>query len=117
MHVNWSLLRKPWQTCVTSAGHVKDFIRIVLVFVACIRPVVFNTVWHESLGHTSAKRTTAIEREERKKQEKRDQKDKEMEEERNRLFYNVKYTLGIKQTVMSLFIEDLVHLLILVFSC
>ncbi|XP_049831961.1 nucleosome-remodeling factor subunit NURF301 isoform X2 [Schistocerca gregaria] len=100
MHPNWPLLRKPWITAVSACVNARDFARALIVLQACIKPVVFTSVWHEALGHVKLQRMTASEREERKRQEKKDKKDKEEEEERNRLTYNfVKYTLGLKHQV------------------
>lgn len=100
MHPNWPLLRKPWITAVSACINPRDFARALIVLQACIKPVVFANVWHESLGHVKLHRLTAAEREERKRQEKRDKKEKEEEEERNKLTYNfVKYTLGLKHQV------------------
>lgn len=99
MHPNWHLLRKPWLTAVGACVNPKDFARALIVLQACIKPVVFATVWHEQLGHIKLYRVTANEREERKKQEKREKKEKEEEEERNRCFNHIKYTLGLKHQV------------------
>lgn len=99
MHPNWNLLRKPWLTAVGACMHPKDFARALIVLQACIKPVVFASVWHDQLGHIKLQRVTASEREERKKQEKREKKEKEEEEERNRCFNHVKYTLGLKHQV------------------
>lgn len=102
MHVNWPLLRKTWITCVQSCIQPKDFGKALVVLQACIKPVVFASVWHEQLGHVRLHRVTAVEREERKKIEKREKKEKEDEEERNRLAINfVKYTLGLKHSVQK----------------
>ncbi|XP_074033791.1 nucleosome-remodeling factor subunit NURF301 E(bx) isoform X2 [Leptinotarsa decemlineata] len=98
MHPNWHLLRKHWLTIVGSCQQPKDFARVLVVLQACIKPVVFATVWHEQLGHTRLSRITATEREERKKIEKREKKEREEEEERNRMIVSgyVKYTMSFK---------------------
>lgn len=98
MHPNWQLLRKPWLTIVTGCQKPKDFARALVVLQACIKPVVFATVWHEQLGHIKLGRITATEREERKKIEKREKKEREEEEERNRMIITgyVKYTMSFK---------------------
>ncbi|EEB14731.1 fetal alzheimer antigen, falz, putative [Pediculus humanus corporis] len=102
LHVNWPLLRKTWIACVQSCIQPKDFGKALVVLQACIKPVVYASVWHEQLGHVRLHRVTAIEREERKKIEKREKKEKEDEEERNRLAINfVKYTLGLKHSVQK----------------
>ncbi|XP_039292245.1 nucleosome-remodeling factor subunit NURF301 isoform X2 [Nilaparvata lugens] len=100
MHVNWPQLRKPWIAAVGSCIQAKDFTRAIIVLQACIKPVVYATVWHEILGHIKLQRITSAEREDRKRIEKKEKKEKEDEEERNRLTYNfVKYTLGLKHQV------------------
>lgn len=100
MHPNWPLLRKPWVSAVGACINARDFARALIVLQACIKPVVFASVWHEHLGHVKLYRVTAIEREERKKIDKREKKEKDEEEERNRVTCNfVKYTLGLKHQV------------------
>lgn len=100
MHTNWPLLRKPWTTAVGACVNPRDFARALIVLQACIKSVVFASVWHDQLGHVKLQRVTALEREEKKRQDKKDKKEKEDEEERNRLTYNfVKYTLGLKHQV------------------
>lgn len=99
MHTNWPLLRKPWTTAVSSCVNPRDFARTLIVLQACIKSVVFASVWHDQLGHVKLQRVTALEREEKKRQDKKEKKEKEDEEERNRLFNFVKYTLGLKHQV------------------
>ncbi|XP_076233089.1 nucleosome-remodeling factor subunit NURF301 E(bx) isoform X2 [Calliopsis andreniformis] len=99
MHTNWPLLRKPWTTAVGACVNPRDFARALIVLQACIKSVVFASVWHDQLGHVKLQRVTALEREEKKRQDKKDKKEKEDEEERNRLFNFVKYTLGLKHQV------------------
>lgn len=50
MHINWSVLRKPWLNQVNSCSTPKDFARVMVVLMSCIKPVVYATVWHEQLG-------------------------------------------------------------------
>ncbi|CAL7947538.1 unnamed protein product [Xylocopa violacea] len=99
MHTNWHLLRKPWATAVGACIFPRDFARALIVLQACIKSVVFASVWHDQLGHVKLQRVTALEREEKKRQDKKDKKEREDEEERNRLFNFVKYTLGLKHQV------------------
>lgn len=102
MHVNWPLIRKTWLAMLHASNTPREFARVLVVFQACVRPVVFASVWHEQLGHIRLQRLTASEREERKKVEKREKKEKEDEEERNRLSANfIKYTLGLKHSVQK----------------
>lgn len=126
MHINWSVLRKPWLNQVHSCSSPKDFARVIVVLMSCIKPVVYSSVWHEQLGnylifvislymqffiffflydivlgHVKLYRITHAEREEKKKTDKKDKKDKDAEEEeRNKLtIHFVKYTLGLKHQV------------------
>lgn len=122
MHVNWSQLRKLWITAVNACNTPRDFARAMIALHACIKPVVFASVWHEQLGktitleidnqlgcslsnvgfsgHTKLLRITAAEREEKKRTDKKEKKDMAEEEERHRMTYNfVKYTLGLKHQV------------------
>lgn len=99
MHTNWPLLRKPWTSAVGACVNPRDFARALIVLQACIKSVVFASVWHDQLGHVKLQRVTALEREEKKRQDKKEKKEKEDEEERNRLFNFVKYTLGLKHQV------------------
>jgi len=50
MHINWSMLRKPWLNQVNSCSTPKDFARVMVVLMSCIKPVVYAPVWHEQLG-------------------------------------------------------------------
>ncbi|VVC31946.1 Hypothetical protein CINCED_3A007015 [Cinara cedri] len=101
MHISWPMLRKPWLNQVNSCSTPKDFARVMVVLMSCIKPVVYAPVWHEQLGHVKMYRITHAEREEKKKTDKKDKKDKDAEEEeRNKLtIHFVKYTLGLKHQV------------------
>ncbi|KAK4328159.1 hypothetical protein Pmani_001432 [Petrolisthes manimaculis] len=99
-HPHWVHVRKIWNSAVLGATEARHFSRLLLLLVACIKPVVFNGVWHDSLGHVRFNRVTAMEREEKKKQEKRDKKEGEPEEPRPVTI--VKYTLGLKHQVWKL---------------
>jgi nucleosome-remodeling factor subunit BPTF len=50
LHPNWPLLRKQWLSSVTTCVNPKDFARALIVLQVCLKPVVFASVWHESLG-------------------------------------------------------------------
>lgn len=100
MHPNWATMRKSWITAVNACVSSRDLGRVLSVLAACIRPVVFTLVWHESLGHVRLQRQTALEREERKKVDKKEKKDKELEEEMHRL-HTVHYTKGLKHQVRN----------------
>lgn len=100
MHPNWNLMRKPWIAAVNACVSPRDLGRALSVLAACIRPVVFNSAWQESLGHVRLHRHTALEREEKKKVDKKEKKEKELEEEMHRL-HTVHYTKGLKHQVRS----------------
>jgi len=51
MHINWPVLRKPWLNQVHSCSTPKDFARVMVVLMSCIKPVVYAPVWHEQLGN------------------------------------------------------------------
>ncbi|XP_055538687.1 nucleosome-remodeling factor subunit NURF301 [Wyeomyia smithii] len=100
LHQNWSKLRKTWISAISSCTKAKDFAKILCILQACMRGVVFASVWHEQLGHTRMYRITSAEREEKKKLEKREKRERDDEEERNRMTFNfVKYSLGLKHQV------------------
>uniref|UniRef100_A0A182IRL5 Nucleosome-remodeling factor subunit NURF301 n=1 Tax=Anopheles atroparvus TaxID=41427 RepID=A0A182IRL5_ANOAO len=100
MHHNWNRVRKTWINAIGTCTQAKDFARTMCIFQACLRGVVFASVWHEQLGHTKMYRITSAEREEKKKLEKREKRERDDEEERNRTAVNfVKYSLGLKHQV------------------
>lgn len=99
MHTNWAHMRKSWITAVNSCVSPQDLGRVLSILAACVRPVAFTSVWHESLGHIRLQRQTALEREEKKKLDKKEKKEKELEEEMNRL-HTVHYTKGLKHQVI-----------------
>lgn len=98
MHPNWTTMRKSWISAVNSCVSPYDLGRVLTVLAACIRPVAFTSVWHESLGHIRLQRQTALDREEKKKLDKKEKKEKELEEEMHRL-HTVHYTKGLKHQV------------------
>ncbi|XP_073840777.1 nucleosome-remodeling factor subunit NURF301 E(bx) [Musca autumnalis] len=100
LNPNWSSLKKLWSSAVASCRTAADFALVLILFQASIKNVVFANVWHEQLGHTSLRRITAAEREDRKKIEKREKRERDDEEERYRMAFNyIKYTLGLKHQV------------------
>lgn len=50
MHISWPVLRKPWLNQVNTCSTPKDFARVMVVLMSCIKPVVYAPVWHEQLG-------------------------------------------------------------------
>ncbi|EAA10839.5 AGAP006133-PA [Anopheles gambiae str. PEST] len=100
MHHNWNRLRKVWINAIGVCTRPNEFARAMCMIQACLRGVVFASVWHEQLGHTKMYRITLAEREEKKKLEKREKRERDDEEERNRTAINfVKYSLGLKHQV------------------
>lgn len=100
LNPNWNTLKKLWTSAVMCSRSASDFSLVLLLFQSSIKNVVFANVWHEQLGHTSMRRITATEREDKKKIEKREKRERDDEEERNRLAFNyIKYTLGLKHQV------------------
>ncbi|KAK8379985.1 hypothetical protein O3P69_019797 [Scylla paramamosain] len=99
-HPHWAAIRKWWNSAVLASTEPHQFSRVLMWLVACIKPVVFNPVWHDSLGHVRFNRVTALEREEKKKQEKRDKKEVDQDEPRPATM--IKYTLGLKHQVWKL---------------
>ena len=91
-------MRPSWIEAVRSCVSSIEFGRLLSVFAANIRPVVFTQVWHTSLGHIRIQRQTAVDREEKKKMEKKEKYEKELEEEMHRL-HVVRYTKGLKHSV------------------
>ncbi|XP_061402352.1 nucleosome-remodeling factor subunit NURF301 [Musca vetustissima] len=100
LNPNWGSIKKLWSSAVMSCKTASDFALVLLLFQASIKNVVFANVWHEQLGHTTLRRITAAEREDRKKIEKREKRERDDEEERYRMAFNyIKYTLGLKHQV------------------
>ena len=87
---NWPSMRQSWITAVHSCVSSIEFGRLLAVFAANIRPVVFTQVWHTSLGHIRIQRQTAV--------EKKGKYEKELEEEMHRL-HVVHFTKGLKHSV------------------
>lgn len=100
LHPNWQILRKVWIQKIATSDSAVDFVRILIALQACMKTVIFASVWVENLGHIKMYRITSNEREEKKKIEKREKREHADEEERNRLAFNfVKYSLGLKHQV------------------
>lgn len=79
-HPHWVAMRKRWLSLVALCSAPMQFSRCIVWLVAAIKPVVFQAVWHEALGHVRLARVTALEREERRRQEKRDKKELETQQ-------------------------------------
>ncbi|XP_054724441.1 nucleosome-remodeling factor subunit BPTF-like [Uloborus diversus] len=97
LHAYWTIHRSNWLKAVNKCTFPKEFALALSILEAVMKPVLFTTVWNDSLGHVKLQRTTALDREERKKQEKREKREGP-EEEIDRTMW-VKYTLGLKHQV------------------
>ncbi|KAK3091634.1 hypothetical protein FSP39_021392 [Pinctada imbricata] len=99
LHPNWPLHRNSWNNAVQKCRNPADFALALTILEACIKPVLFNPVWNESLGHSKLHKITLLEREEMKKKEKEYRKLKEEEEVARGPLVWIKYTLGLKHQV------------------
>ncbi|PRD36717.1 UNVERIFIED_CONTAM: Nucleosome-remodeling factor subunit BPTF [Trichonephila clavipes] len=97
LHAYWTIHRSNWLKAVNKCTFPKEFALALSILEACMKPVLFTTVWNDSLGHVRLQRTTALDREDRKKQEKKEKREGP-EEEVDRTMW-VKYTLGLKHQV------------------
>ncbi|CAH1794354.1 unnamed protein product, partial [Owenia fusiformis] len=93
MHPNWPERRRSWVNAVHNCTTARDFALALVILESCIKPCVFNSVWHDNLGYLHLQRITALEREEMKKKDK-NRDDQDMNKEKW-----VKYTLGLKHQV------------------
>lgn len=98
LHPNWAIHRQNWQKAVHMCQNPQDFALALAILEACIKPVLFNPVWTESLGHHRLQKITAMDREEMKKKEKEQRKRREEEDDPSRLIW-IKYPLGLKHQV------------------
>ncbi|GIX97254.1 nucleosome-remodeling factor subunit NURF301 [Caerostris darwini] len=97
LHAFWTFHRNNWLKAVNKCTFAKEFALALSILEASMKPVLFTTVWNDSLGHVRLQRTTTLDREDRKKQEKREKREGP-EEEVDRTMW-VKYTLGLKHQV------------------
>ncbi|OWF46473.1 nucleosome-remodeling factor subunit NURF301-like isoform X2 [Mizuhopecten yessoensis] len=98
LHPNWPLHRQSWTNAVHMCRKPSDFSLALSILEACMKPVIFNPVWSEALGHCRLQKITSLDREEMKKREKEIRKRKEEEDEGRPLVW-IKYTLGLKHQV------------------
>ncbi|VDI43251.1 nucleosome-remodeling factor subunit BPTF [Mytilus galloprovincialis] len=98
LHPNWPLHRQSWANAVQLCRTPSDFGLALSILESCMKPVIFNPVWTEALGHSKLMKITATDREELKKKEKEIRKRKEEEEDARPLVW-IKYTLGLKHQV------------------
>uniref|UniRef100_T1EGP7 PHD-type domain-containing protein n=1 Tax=Helobdella robusta TaxID=6412 RepID=T1EGP7_HELRO len=69
LHPRWQTFRPEWLNLVATASTSSQLAHILAVLQVSIKPVLFNHMWHEMLGHTSLKRISTTEFEENKKKE------------------------------------------------
>ena len=50
LHPNWPLHRTSWNNAVQKCRNPADFALALSILEACVKPVLFNPVWNESLG-------------------------------------------------------------------
>lgn len=49
-HPNWCLNSGRWQKAVGLCSTAAEFALALMILEACMKPLLFNSVWHESLG-------------------------------------------------------------------
>ncbi|XP_022313989.2 nucleosome-remodeling factor subunit BPTF-like isoform X2 [Crassostrea virginica] len=99
LHPHWPLHRQNWNNAVQLCRSPSDFGLALSILEACLKPVIFNPVWTEALGHSKLMKITSLDREEMKKREKEMKKRKDEEEESRGPLIWIKYTLGLKHQV------------------
>lgn len=50
MHANWPAHRSRWLRAVGFCKRPPEFAIVLLIFEACMKPVLFNSIWHENHG-------------------------------------------------------------------
>jgi nucleosome-remodeling factor subunit BPTF len=50
LHTNWPLHRANWLKAVNMCQTPRDFAFALAMLESCIKPVLFNNVWHDALG-------------------------------------------------------------------
>lgn len=51
LHPNWSQNSGRWQRAVGFCSSASEFGLALMIFETCMKPLLFNNVWHESLGN------------------------------------------------------------------
>ena len=51
LHSNWTIHRNSWIKAVHMCQRPEDFALALAILESCIKPVLFNPVWHEGLGN------------------------------------------------------------------
>lgn len=93
LHPNWSLHRNNWLAAIQLSNNAKDFALALSILESSIKPVLFNPVWNDALGHILLERTTLFDREERKRIEKRERREQSEEFDMLMRLGGVKYSL------------------------
>lgn len=93
LHPNWALHRLNWLKAVQMCDNAKDFALALSILESSIKPLLFNPVWNDSIGHNLLERVTLIDREDRKKTEKRERREASEELDMLIRLGGVKYSL------------------------
>lgn len=93
LHPNWPLHRQNWLRAVNVCENAKDFALALRILESSIKPVLFNPVWNDSIGHNLLERTTLADRDERKRIEKRERREQSEEIDMLMRLGGVKYNL------------------------
>uniref|UniRef100_A0ABM0MW96 Nucleosome-remodeling factor subunit BPTF-like n=1 Tax=Saccoglossus kowalevskii TaxID=10224 RepID=A0ABM0MW96_SACKO len=91
LHSNWTIHRNNWVKAVHMCSTAREFSLALAILESAIKPVIFNPVWNDSLGHTRMQRMTVLEREEKKKADKKKNDDDEVDRT-----HWVRYTFRLK---------------------
>ncbi|KAJ6220885.1 hypothetical protein RDWZM_006697 [Blomia tropicalis] len=75
MHPNWHIHRINWITAVGRSSEPKEFSLALAILESSMKPVLFNSTWHDNLGFTILQRSTQLERDELKKKDKKEKRD------------------------------------------
>jgi hypothetical protein len=93
LHPNWALHRLNWLKAVQMCDNAKDFALALSILESSIKPLLFNPVWNDSIGHNLLERVTLLDREDRKKTEKRERREASEELDMLMRLGGVKYSL------------------------
>lgn len=74
MHPNWNVHRANWIKAVSMCSEPKEFSLALYILESSMKPVLFNSAWHDSLGFTVLQRSTQSERDELKKRDKKERR-------------------------------------------
>lgn len=71
MHPNWHVHRNNWIKAVSMCAEPKEFSLALHILESSMKPVLFNSAWHETLGFSGLQKSTQLERDELKKKDKK----------------------------------------------